>query len=53
MAIRNGECFCEGKEMQENFLQESTGRDKVKIYKLFVLGQLGILISVTEIKLIF
>ena len=30
VSIRNRDCFCEGKEVNENFLQESTGTDKVK-----------------------
>ena len=32
VAIMKRECFCEGKEMPENFLQESTGTDKGKMY---------------------
>ena len=32
VAVRNREDFCKGKAMHENFLQESTGTDTVKIY---------------------
>ena len=32
LIIRNWECFCEEKGVQENFLQENTGTDKIKIY---------------------
>ena len=41
VAIRNWECFCEGQEMHENFLQESTETDKVNIYSW---AELGILV---------
>ena len=32
LIIRNWECFCKEKQVQENFLQENTGTDKIKIY---------------------
>lgn len=54
VALRNRECFCEGKEMHGNFLQESTGTDKVKIYSFAsCLMATSYTLSVTEIKLIF
>ena len=32
VAVRNRESLCEGKGIQEDFLQESTETDKVKIF---------------------
>lgn len=41
VAVRNREHFFERKEMHENFLQESTGADKVEMKaELLVLWQL-------------